>query len=109
MDGPDSTTAANNAEQVTQGVTVHILLASSEPPERLTLQNLNKKTTLGELKKKIQDAKPSNPSPAQQRLLYMARHLARDEMTLEDIFGSLEVWRTSQEELEEALTLNAGT
>ena len=78
------------------GVTVHIVSPSSEVPNKLTLPNLDKKLTLGELKQKIQDAASSKPSPARQRLIYRARPLIRDDMTLQEIFGSLEVQMSSR-------------
>ena len=100
MDGPASTTAAHDAEQVVQGIKVHILSPSPDLPNRLTFPNLDKKTTLGDLKERIQNAISSRPSPAWQRLIYRARPLVRDGATLEDIFGSLAVQEVLAKEIE---------
>ena len=93
MNGSDSITSPKDAAQAVEGVTVHILSPSVGVPKRITFSNLEKQTTLGSIKQKIQDAVSSRPSPAEQRLLYRARPLINDGATLEDIFGSLEVWK----------------
>ena len=91
MEEPARNTISETADQAAQGVVVHVLSPSPEFPNKLTIPDLDKGLTLGELKRIIQTDAPSRPSPARQRLIYRARPLIRDDMTLEEIFGNLEV------------------
>lgn len=54
---------------------------------RLTFRTLLISTTIGDLKKKIQDAVSTKPAPTRQRLIYRGKALVHDETTLADVFG----------------------
>lgn len=73
--------------QEAQALLLHVLSPSAEVPDKLTFSSIPVTTTVAELKARIQDAIPSMPSPARQRLIYRGKALVKDTDTLKDVFG----------------------
>ncbi|MCJ1310344.1 hypothetical protein MMC25_004008 [Agyrium rufum] len=73
------------------GLTLNVRSPSNRVPPHLTLSGITRNTTIREVKNKIQSSIPSGPSPEDQRLIYRARPLVRDDMTVEEIFGQEEL------------------
>ena len=70
-----------------QTIRLHVLSPSAEVPNKLTFPLVDISTTVGELKRKIQDAVDTKPAPERQRLIYRGKPLTRDNFTLKDVFG----------------------
>jgi hypothetical protein len=70
-----------------QTIFLHILSPSPEVPDKLTFPAIPVTTTVGELKKKIQDAIATKPTPGRQRLIYRGKALVRTTDTMKDVFG----------------------
>ena len=73
-----------------QKVLIHVLSPSIEVP-RLTFREVPISTTIGDIKKRIQDAVSIKPPPERQRLIYRGKVLTRHEMTLEAVLGLVAV------------------
>ena len=79
-----SSTEGSQPEQ--QTTLLHVVSPSPEVPERLKIPVVLNSTTIGDLKAKIRDAVPSKPAPERQRLIYRAKPLLQDELTLSAVF-----------------------
>ena len=60
----------------------------AEVPDRLTFSKIPLTTTIGELKKRVQDAVSTKPAPERQRLIYRGRALGQQDLTLATLFGN---------------------
>ncbi|KAL9044924.1 MAG: hypothetical protein Q9214_001973 [Letrouitia sp. 1 TL-2023] len=78
--------SSNPAEPSAQKILLHVLSPSTEVPNKLTFPDILISTTVKELKFKIQDAVPSKPDPARQRLIYRGKPLTQDQLSLKDVF-----------------------
>ncbi|KAL9615148.1 MAG: hypothetical protein Q9167_000354 [Letrouitia subvulpina] len=78
--------SSNPPEPSTQKILLHVLSPSTEVPNKLTFPDVPTSTTVRELKSKIQDAVPSKPDPARQRLIYRGKPLTKEHLSLKDVF-----------------------
>ena len=84
---------SNSMQSAKKNIALHIHLLPSSPgvPDKITFPTIADSTTVGELKKKIQENVSTNPSPERQRVIYRGHSLNRDELSLRDVFGREEV------------------
>ena len=80
--------ASHHGDPNPQAVLVHIVSPSTEVPDRLTFSKIPLTTTIGEMKKRIQDAVSTKPAPERQRLIYRGRALGQQDLTLAALFGN---------------------
>lgn len=78
-----------------KGFTLHVLCPSLPSPNRFTFRGLPLSITVADLKVRISESIPSQPAPKSQKLLYLGKILADDNVTLQSLFGSLDVSATS--------------
>ena len=85
--------SSNSVLSAKKNISLHIHLLPSSPgvPDKITFPTIADATTVGELKKKIQENVSTNPSPERQRVIYRGHSLNRDELSLRDVFGREEV------------------
>ena len=88
MENSDKQEPKHGVSEPQAVVLVHIVSPSSEVPGRLTFPDVPLMTTIGDMKKKIQDSIPTKPGPERQRLIYRGRALGQQETTLGALFGS---------------------
>lgn len=85
---PTSAQQSNSTEEVPLTVDVRILSPSPGIPEQTRLGRIPTATTIGQLKEMIRDRLDSRPAARHQRLLYQARPLPPDQLTLQEVFGA---------------------
>lgn len=78
--------SSHPTEPSPQKVLLHVLSPSTEVPNKLTFPDILASTTIRELKSKIQDAVPSRPDPARQRLIYWGKPITQEQLSLKDVF-----------------------
>lgn len=74
-------------EAASQTIQIHVVSPSAEVPDKLTFTEVPIKTTISEMKKKIQEAVATHPGPERQRIIYRGRALVHQDMTLEALLG----------------------
>lgn len=81
-------TAPEGQAPVDGGAGVNLqILSPSVGVNTLAFPGLAASTTIGQLKEKIRENLPLRPAADQQRLIHRGRLLARDNETLQDVFG----------------------
>ena len=84
-----SAEASTSSKSPSKNILLHVLSPAVEVPNsRLTFSAVSASTTIEELKKKIQDAISTKPSPERQRLIYRGKALVRNEASLQEVFGN---------------------
>lgn len=76
-------------------INLKVLSPSTEVEGGVNLPDLPARTTIKELRQKIQDAVPSKPALERMRLIYRGRVVANENDTLVDVFGLDNVSRLS--------------
>ncbi len=81
--------AVNKVEEQSESpsFTLQVVSPSVGVSSPLSFQRLPATTTIKQLKARIRDALPSNPTDESQRLIHRGRMLAREAETMLEIFG----------------------
>lgn len=87
------TTPASSSQQALQemanpAVNLQVVSPSIGVGRPLSFSDLPASTTIQQLKEKIRSTLPIKPADDQQRLIHRGRLLARDDETLQDVFGA---------------------
>jgi len=89
---------SEQSESTPANIALHVLSPSLPPPSRFTLNDLPRSTTVADLKTRISQSIPSQPSSVNQRLIYRGKPLMNQNETLQTILeppgvsSSPDVW-----------------
>ena len=79
--------AATNEDELRDRIDLKVLSPNLESTGGLNLRDLPVSTTIADLRVKLHNELPGNPSPERLRLIYLGRLIRRDSDTLLDVFG----------------------
>ena len=85
-DSEGSAAQASSASR--QTIQLHIVSPSSEVSGKLTFADISIKATVGEIKRKIQDAIATKPGPERQRIIYRGHAIVNQDLALETLLGA---------------------
>jgi hypothetical protein len=86
---PDTPAISTTCSDATAEACINLrILSPTLPTGPLIFNNLPAATTVAQLKAKITTALSSQPTPANQRLIYLGRLLRQDDDTLSTVFGA---------------------
>lgn len=82
-------TAAGDAHQNMRSVTIRVFCSTDHTP--YVLRAVPVSLTIAGLRTRLAQAIPSHPAPASQRLIFLGRRLANDDMTIAEVITGLVV------------------
>jgi len=86
---------SGQSESVPANIALHVLSPSLPPPSRFTLNDLPRSTTVADLKTRISQSIPGQPSSVSQRLIYRGKPLMNQNETLQTILEPPDVSNSS--------------
>ena len=78
-----------------QTLLVYVVSPSTEVTNKLTFPEVPTTTTISAMKRRIQDAVATRPTPERQRLIYRGMALVQQDLTLGKLFGVEAVRRST--------------
>lgn len=81
----DNSQSSEDSGTAPANIALHVLSPSLPPPSRFILKDLPRSSTIAELKTRISQSIPSQPSPQHQRLIYRGKPLVNHNETLQGI------------------------